>query len=167
MTFKTEDKNNLLRSIDQLGAAIPLMDLDDRNFTASVLYKMAKIVDAYGPDHGVRPPQHVDRDAIRIGSLTFRAKSDGSLTMVTGKIPGMSQIDLEALVSRVIVKAPTTIVYWKDGTKTVVKCSDEDIASGRMNTETGLVYAIIKKLSGNKGNYNNVLKRLIEGAKIY
>ena len=55
-------------------------------------------------------------------------------------------------IKDVIFKNPATIVLWKDGTKTVVKCQDGDV----YNPETGLAMCIIKKMCGNKGNYNDV-----------
>ena len=50
---------------------------------------------------------------------------------------------------------PATIVFWADGTKTVVKCQDDDI----FDPEKGLAMAITKKALGNKGNYCNELKK--------
>lgn len=50
---------------------------------------------------------------------------------------------------------PATIVFWADGTKTVVKCQDGDI----FDPEKGLAMAISKKALGNKGNYCNELKK--------
>lgn len=50
---------------------------------------------------------------------------------------------------------PATIVFWADGTKTVVKCQDDDI----FDPEKGLAMAITKKSLGNKGNYCNELKK--------
>lgn len=50
---------------------------------------------------------------------------------------------------------PATIVFWADGTKTVVKCQEDDI----FDPEKGLAMAITKKALGNKGNYCNELKK--------
>ena len=58
----------------------------------------------------------------------------------------------------VIYNDPATIVRWKDGTKTVVKCQDGDTYS----KETGLALCIAKKVLGNKGNFNNVFKKWCE-----
>lgn len=60
-------------------------------------------------------------------------------------------------IKNVIFNEPATIVYWTDGTKTVVKCQDNDIYS----KETGLAIAIAKKALGNKGNFNEVFKKWI------
>ena len=49
---------------------------------------------------------------------------------------------------------PATIVFWKDGTKTVVKCGKND----KYDPEKGLVLCMVKKLLGNKGNYYNKLR---------
>lgn len=58
-------------------------------------------------------------------------------------------------IKQVIFHDPATIVYWTDGTRTVVKCQDGDI----YDPEKGLAMAISKKALGNKGNYCNVFKQ--------
>lgn len=58
-------------------------------------------------------------------------------------------------IKDVIFNDPATIVFWADGTKTVVKCQDDDI----FDPEKGLAMAITKKALGNKGNYCNELKK--------
>lgn len=52
---------------------------------------------------------------------------------------------------------PATIVFWADKTKTVVKAQGTDV----YDPEKGLAMAIIKKLFGNKGNYNNLFHKWI------
>lgn len=47
---------------------------------------------------------------------------------------------------KVIYNDPATIVIWKDGTKTVVKCTDGDT----YNPEVGLAMCVCKKLYGSK-----------------
>ena len=58
-------------------------------------------------------------------------------------------------IKNVIFNDPATIVFWEDGTKTVVKCHDGD----EFDPEKGLAMAIAKKAYGNKGNYCNKLKK--------
>lgn len=58
-------------------------------------------------------------------------------------------------IKNVIFNDPATIVFWEDGTKTVVKCQDGD----EFDPEKGLAMAIAKKAYGNKGNYCNQLKK--------
>ena len=57
---------------------------------------------------------------------------------------------------KVIFNDPATIVFWKDGTKTVVKAVYEPF-----DKEKGLAMAIAKKALGNKGKYFNVFKKFI------
>ena len=56
---------------------------------------------------------------------------------------------------KVIFSNPATIVYWNDNTKTVVKCGEEDT----YDKEKGLALCYMKKFLGNKGNYNDTLKK--------
>ena len=53
-------------------------------------------------------------------------------------------------IKDVIFNDPATIVIWKDGSKTVVKCQKE--TGDTYNKELGLAMCIIKKCCGNKGN---------------
>ena len=57
-------------------------------------------------------------------------------------------------IKDVIYNDPATIVFWEDGTKTVVKCKNE-----KFDPEKGLAMAFSKKMLGNKGNYYNVFKK--------
>lgn len=57
-------------------------------------------------------------------------------------------------IKKVIFNDPATIVFWNDGSKTVVKAHDEVF-----DPEKGLAMAISKKLLGNKGNYYNEFKK--------
>lgn len=56
-------------------------------------------------------------------------------------------------IKKVIFNNPATIVFWADGTKTVVKAENEEF-----DPEKGLAMAIAKKALGNKGNYFNKIK---------
>ena len=58
-------------------------------------------------------------------------------------------------IKNVIFNDPATIVFWEDGTKTVVKCQDGD----EFDPEKGLAMAIAKKAYGNKSGYCNKLKK--------
>lgn len=60
-------------------------------------------------------------------------------------------------IEKVIFNNPATIVYWKDGTKTVVKANGEDV----FDKEVGLAMAIAKKALGNEGNYYETFKQWI------
>ena len=57
-------------------------------------------------------------------------------------------------IKNVIFNDPATIVFWNDGTKTVVKAENEPF-----DPEKGLAMAIAKKALGNKGNYYNEFKK--------
>lgn len=57
-------------------------------------------------------------------------------------------------IKSVIYNDPATIVFWEDGTKTVVKCKNE-----KFDPEKGLAMAFSKKMLGNKGNYYNIFKK--------
>ena len=60
-------------------------------------------------------------------------------------------------IENVIFNDPATIVFWRDGSKTVVKAKDEPF-----DPEKGLAMAIAKKAYGNEGNYYNEFKKFIK-----
>lgn len=64
------------------------------------------------------------------------------------------RVDIPGMIDRVIFNDPATIIIWKDGSKTVVKRSEDDI----WDPEKGFCMAIIKKLYG----YTSFIKRFME-----
>jgi len=50
----------------------------------------------------------------------------------------------DVYIKEVIYQEPATIVFWSDGTKTVCKCSGNDIYS----PEAGFAICVLKKLAG-------------------
>jgi hypothetical protein len=85
-------------------------------------------------------------------------------------------------VKKVVFNNPATIVYWDDGTRTIVYCNDnvklvKKVVDGKeievakpMKVETyseevGLAMAIAKKHYGNCGAYNNIFRKYIPGMK--
>ncbi len=66
-------------------------------------------------------------------------------------------------IDRVIFNDPATIVFWSDGSKTVVKCEYE-----AFDPEKGLSMAIAKRAFGNQGSYYNIFKKWMpEQAVLY
>ena len=64
-------------------------------------------------------------------------------------------------IKKVIFNDPATIVFWEDGTKTVVK-NDDRYKSGKLkpyDPEKGLSMAISKKALGNDGKYYNKFRK--------
>lgn len=66
-------------------------------------------------------------------------------------------------IEKVIYNDPATIVFWKDGTKTVVKACEDD----EYDPEKGLAMAISKKALGNKGNYYETFKKALPKYNIH
>lgn len=58
-------------------------------------------------------------------------------------------------IQKIILNGPATIIFWKDDTKTIVKCDDEDT----IDKEKGILYAAVKKLS-TKETYNDILRSI-------
>lgn len=64
-------------------------------------------------------------------------------------------------IERVVFSGPATIVFWDDGTKTVVKCTDGDDYS----YEVGIAMATLKKIFGESyGTYRHAVRDAINDA---
>lgn len=62
-------------------------------------------------------------------------------------------------IDRVTFNGPATIVFWTDGTKTIVKCMEDE----EFDPEKGLAMAICKRLYG--GKFHKTFKDAIKNAK--
>lgn len=60
-------------------------------------------------------------------------------------------------IKKVIFNNPATIILWKNGDKTVVKCGEHDA----YDPEKGLAMAIAKYACGNQGNYYDIFKKYL------
>lgn len=67
----------------------------------------------------------------------------------------------EPKIKNVIFADPATIVFWEDGTKTVVRTQEGDT----YDPEKGLAMAICKKIGGNKWDYYNTFKHWLKKYK--
>lgn len=68
-----------------------------------------------------------------------------------------------ASIKNVIFNPPATVVYWSDGTKTVVKCSANDM----FDPEKGLVMAIAKRCANNSGSYYREIQKWVGEESYY
>lgn len=58
---------------------------------------------------------------------------------------------------RIIPNPPYTIVLWKDGTKTIVKCTEDD----NYSVGAGFAAAVVKKLYGGKNCAGAAVRRYV------
>lgn len=64
-------------------------------------------------------------------------------------------------INHVKFNGPATIVFWKDGTKTVVKHDGK----GRKDKRLAILYAFIRKIYGEGKPYHNILNEIEEAIK--
>lgn len=62
-------------------------------------------------------------------------------------------------IKDVKINGLATIVFWTDGTKTVVKCQQGEET---FDLEKAIAMAMIKRINGNKGNYNNIFRKWVD-----
>ena len=89
-------------------------------------------------------------------SRTSSDKSDFvSMNDLRHKINVQHEINKMLGVKRVIFNDPATIVFWKDGTKTIVKCSENE----KFNPYVGFCAAVTKKVYGNNSRIQKYVKQ--------
>ena len=91
---------------------------------------------------------HGDRNSI----ILYKTNLDNCYSIATAPQQGLTTCNIK----KVIFNYPATIVFWSDGTKTVVKCNNEC-----WDPEKGLAMAVAKKFFGNKGFYYNIFNKWI------
>lgn len=72
--------------------------------------------------------------------------------------------NLVATIDHVVFNGPATIIFWKDGTKTVLKCHEGD----EYSAVTGFALCMLKGILGNQGYHDlceNWLDDVFEDAK--
>lgn len=90
----------------------------------------------------------IDAGSITTGALTY------DRTLFKSEFKEQSPVRIK----KVIFNNPATVVFWEDGTKTVVRVQDGEV----FDKEKGFVMAVLKKMFGNKGNYYNEIKRWVK-----
>ncbi|MBR1703131.1 MAG: hypothetical protein IJ716_14485 [Lachnospiraceae bacterium] len=78
----------------------------------------------------------------------------GKLTKIFGGVQDCIPSSNGMPYEKIIFNDPATIVIWKDGTKTIVKCQPGEV----YDKEKGVALCFMKKALGNKGNFNNVFR---------
>lgn len=94
--------------------------------------------------------------------VNLRAKINSNRKAIS--MAAMMQINPKIAIKKVIFNDPATIVFWLDGTKTVVKQQSCD-KKKKFDPEKGLAMAIAKKALGNQGNYFNAIREWVDTYK--
>ena len=96
-------------------------------------------------------------DCVPIEDASTEVLKEAYLALFSDRIINIPVSFFDDDIVDVIFHDPATIVKWKDGTKTVVKCQKDK--GDVYNPEQGLAMCIVKKICGNKGNYNDIFTK--------
>lgn len=127
---------------DENGPSCSITDTD--NDVDKIFDKLNKLDEAVEEEE-----EESDLDEI----LMIPAAKAGCMT------PNGIVTDPRELVDKIISNPPATIVFWKNGDKTVVRCSKDDA----YDVEKGVAVAFLKYMFGNTGRFNEMFHEFKEG----
>lgn len=101
-----------------------------------------------------------------LGSKHYLVEWDKVRSLTEAAVPILSDVKMRLnlnympvlAIKDVIFNPPATIVFWMDGTKTVVKDQGEVF----YDPEKGMAMAVAKKAFGNQGNYYNQFAKYLD-----
>ena len=155
---------------EKLDAFCEMMDKELDKLGCSICYKTDTAVNMTGIDiyHSTLGPKHYLVEWDKARSLTEAAVpilSDVKMQIEVKKYcdEDIKQVrnlyyGLSLSIKDVIFNPPATIVFWMDGTKTVVKDQGEVF----YDPEKGMAMAVAKKAFGNQGNYYNQFSKYLD-----
>lgn len=88
-------------------------------------------------------------------------KAEEAEELLKKKIENNKRIEIDKFsckIKNVIFNEPYTIILWKNGEKTIVKCQEGD----KYDAEKGFAIAIIKHIFGDTNYFNNIFKDWIK-----
>lgn len=159
---------NLTR--EKLDAFCEMMEKELDKLGCSICYKTDTAVNKTDVDiyHTTLGPKHYLVEWNKVRSLTEAAVpilSDVKMQIEVEKYcdEDIKQVrnlyyGLSLSIKDVIFNPPATIVFWMDGTKTVVKDQGEVF----YDPEKGMAMAVAKKAFGNQGNYYNQFSKYLD-----
>lgn len=96
--------------------------------------------------------KHDYEDQMDAMTAWFNPDIKKNLNVAFGTAP--LYIDMSKAIKKVIFNPPATIIFWKDGSKTVVKCDGE-----AFDPEKGMAMAISRKVLGDSYEYYNIFEK--------
>ena len=99
------------------------------------------------------PTYHIDETVIAAVQNGYYNKVEGAKTDMNCNYNRNTVNPLE--IKNVYFNDPVTVVMWNDGTKTIVRCSENDF----YDPEKGLAMAIVKKAYGNDNKFHKIFKK--------
>ena len=151
-----EDVDKVAKNLIRAEKIVVGPDFDSRDYDLIFGAKIGRIY-PMGDIYGI-----VIRYAYNIVPTKIVLKRRNTLKNAINSVYGLNSAlrdvrNKQDLIKDVIFNNPATIVYWVDGTKTVVKAHNE-----KFDPEKGLAMAICKRFLGSNksgSNFNNIFKK--------
>ena len=97
---------------------------------------------------------------VKVTPIAFDYKNSVGLKTITQAICMKSSVKKDSRIEKVIFNKEkrTTVVIWKDGIKTIIKCHKDDI----WDEEKAIALCYMKRMLGNRSYFNEVLEKYCE-----
>ena len=102
-------------------------------------------------DWRIRKPEESILDSLHHATWADRVMEEASKKKETATMTAAS-------IKKVIFNPPATVVYWTDGSKTVVKCNAKD----NFDPEKGLAMAIAKRCASNSPDFYKEMQEWVK-----
>lgn len=154
-----EQKESLKQLTNLINEKESKMTMNMPNKTYDHTYSREKLANTIIIHDGVMyKPEYISAKNVTYGAEN--PTLDIKCTVTPSRVVGAYDKDrCVPQIKSVTFNDPATIVFWKDGTKTVVKADNE-----AFDPEKGIAMAIAKKVLGNQGNYFNTIRKAIKNA---
>ena len=96
--------------------------------------------------------------SLKVSLSPIRSKSILNYAIRDEEVTKLTMLEWKLTPKKVIFNGPATVVMWQDGTKTVVKKTEDDTD----DREKAVMFAILKKACGSRGNMNRYLNKFKE-----
>lgn len=102
-------------------------------------------------DWRIRKPEESILDSLRYSTLADRVMEEASKKKEAATMTAAS-------IKKVIFNPPATVVYWSDGSKTVVKCNVKD----NFDPEKGLAMAVAKRCANDSPDFYKEIQKWVK-----
>lgn len=151
-----EDQKNLLYMLPSIAMDGITFMVEQGTHSQEEELKKSRLKDVINSIYGINSTKNNDKGETNMP--TFMESHNIAYSLIRDT----PVFNADGSIKKVVFSGPATIVIWKDGTKTVVKCMEGD----EYDPEKGLMMCIMEKLLGGKSAVKKLFKKHIPGVDL-